>query len=416
MRSRKDRQDRSLLPARWHGVSAGSSFCRGKLCALLAVLLIACTTAVGQDLMIPENPLNGRFVFEQKGCISCHAIEGQGGKIGPDLGKKRFYGTFLDLAAIMWNHSPVMLRRMRELDLPFPEFDQKEIMELIAFLYYLRYLDEPGDLYRGKILVKEKGCLNCHSVGGKGKKVGPAFDKLKKFVSPLYMAQALWNHGPGMEKELAKRGLRRPTFSGKEIVDLSAYLRSASKGKNRDKVYMSPGNPRDGRVVFEKKGCEKCHAVDGDESKPGPNLRKLEWNYSVTEIAGLMWNHGSVMRQMMREYNIAWPRLEGKEMADLIAYLYFLKFADEPGNAGSGKKIFTAKGCAQCHGPEGRGGEIGPDLRKAHAVSSSVNLARIMWNHAPIMEELITEKAMKWPELTGQEMRDLYAFLQTIKK
>ena len=386
------------------------------LFAVLAMLFITCKHAAGQDLMVPENPLDGRFVFEQKGCVTCHAIEGQGGEIGPDLGEKKFYGTFLELAAIMWNHSPVMLRRMRELDLPFPEFNRTEMMELIAFLYYLRYLDEPGNLYRGKMLIKEKGCLNCHSVGGKGKKVGPAFDKLRKFVSPLYMAQALWNHGPGMEKELAKRGLKRPTFSGKEIVDLSAYLRSASKGRNREKVYMSPGNPRDGQLVFRKKGCGKCHSVDGGGTKPGPNLREMEWDYTVTEIAGLMWNHGSAMREMMREYNISWPRLEGKEMADLIAYLYFLKFIDKPGNADSGKKIFVAKGCARCHGADGAGGDIGPDIRTTHAVSSRVNLARIMWNHAPIMEELITEKAMKWPNLTGQEMRDLYAFLQSLRK
>jgi cytochrome c551/c552 len=377
-------------------------------------ILVLITLSSGQELLMPENPLKGRMVFEQKGCITCHAIKGEGGKVGPDLGREKFYGSFLQLAGIMWNHSPEMLRRMRVLDLPFPDFSQGEMVDLIAYLYYLRYLGEPGDLYRGKILVKEKGCLNCHAVGGKGGKLALAFDQLSKYISPLYLAQSLWNHGPEMEIEMKKEGLKRPKFEKGEIVDLSAYIREASKGTYRERVYMSPGNPQRGKTVFKDKGCQKCHVTKGTVKKVGPRLDELNWDYSVTEIAGLMWNHGSEMGKHMEGKKMKWPNFTGREMADLIAHLYFLRFEGKPGDPKVGLAVFSAKGCSSCHGERGTGGESGPDLSHSYALSSSIDMAQIMWNHAPVMEERIIEGDVDWPEFSEKEMQDLYAFLRTL--
>jgi cytochrome c551/c552 len=381
----------------------------------LPFILIMINFGFGQEPLLPENPLKGRIVFEQKGCITCHALKGEGGNIGPDLGKEKFYGSFLQLAGVMWNHSPEMLRRLHALDLPFPEFSRTEMVEVISYLYYLRYLGEPGDLYRGKILLKEKGCLNCHAVGDKGGKVAPAFDQLSKYISPLYLAQALWNHGPKMDSEIEKMGLKRPKFEKGEIVDLSAYIREASKGTDRDRVYMSPGNPQRGKTVFKDKGCLKCHGVKGQGKKIGPELDEMDWDYSATEIAGLMWNHGSEMGKHMEGEGMKWPNFTGREMADLIAYLYFLRFEDKPGDPKEGLVVFSDKGCSSCHGERGTGGEKGPDLSFI-APSSSVDMAQIMWNHTPVMEERIIEGDIDWPNFSGKEMQDLYAFLGTLNK
>jgi cytochrome c551/c552 len=299
--------------------------------------------AVGQDFPMPDNPLRGRIVFEQKGCSNCHAIQGEGGQIGPDLGQRKFYGSFLELAGIMWNHSPEMFRRMRELELPYPEFTATEMGELIAYLYYLRYLGEPGDLNRGKVLVNEKGCLACHSIAGKGGKTGPAFDKLGKYVSPIYMAQAMWNHGPEMGKRIKAMGLQRPKFQRGEIVDLSAYIRQASRAGQQEKVYMSPGNPQKGEALFKTKGCATCHSETSGKTPVAPDLSEVQLDVSVTEIAGLMWNHGSEMSDLMAEMKIAWPSFTSREMADVLAYIYFLRFAGKPGDATPEKRFSPAK-------------------------------------------------------------------------
>jgi cytochrome c len=118
----------------------------------------------------------------------------------------------------------------------------------------------------------------------------------------------------------------------------------------------------------------------------------------------------------MEEKKISWPKFTGKEMADLIAFLYFLKFVDKAGDSQKGKKIFSQKGCETCHGKNGLGGGSGPNLARSVTLITSIDMAQILWNHAPVMEERILEKVMEWPELTGGEMADLFAYLISIKK
>ncbi|HKJ68225.1 MAG TPA: c-type cytochrome, partial [bacterium] len=155
-----------------------------------------------------------------------------------------------------------------------------------------------------------------------------------------------------------------------------------------------------------------CHAINGKGKQIGPDLQELEWGYSVTEIAGLMWNHGGVMREYMKTRQLRWPEFTGKEMADLIAYLYFFRFADETGNPQQGKLLYSQKQCAQCHENNTNGTRFAPDLSGSSALSSSINFAQIMWNHAPAMEEKMSERVVVWPEFTGKEMRDLYIYLR----
>ncbi|NQV14748.1 c-type cytochrome [bacterium] len=385
------------------------------LVSILVFNLFLITAVWSQELPFPSNPLKGRYVLEQKGCFACHSLKGVGGDEGPDLGEMQFDGSFLELASTMWNHLPEMLHRSKELDLSFPEFTNTEFSELVAFMYYLRYLGDPGDVSRGQILVKEKNCIICHQVGGKGGSTAPSFDKLAKYISPVYMAQALWNHGPEMEEELQKRGLDRIRFKGNEIEDLSTYIRAASKGTGSEQVFMSPGNPQLGKAVFQEKGCLDCHSLDGEGEDIGPDLRTMEWNQSVSEIAGNMWNHGSSMRNSMKTMEVSWPKFSGKEMADLIAYLYFLGFVDQPGDPMAGKKSFVDKGCANCHDFESAGQVDQPKLSIPASTLTEVDLARIMWNHAPVMEVRVSEKVLPWPRLSGEEMINIFAYIHELE-
>jgi len=51
---------------------------------------------------------------------------------------------------------------------------------------------------------------------------------------------------------------------------------------------------------------------------------------SLTQIASIIWNKGPVVLGKMSQTQIGIPKFTSKEMADLIAYLYFLHFIDEP--------------------------------------------------------------------------------------
>jgi mono/diheme cytochrome c family protein len=307
---------------------------------------------------------------------------------------------------------------MQELKLPWPIFSTNEMADLIAFLYYmdyfLSYLEEPGNAQSGKLLFADKGCKACHTLEGEGGDVGPSLERVRRYTSPIFMAQALWNHGPEMADTMQQLGIAIPTFDGNEMADLMAYIRAASQGEAPERQYLPPGNPRQGERLFATKGCTTCHALRGAGGGVGPDLAKEEFRQSLTHIAGIMWNHGPKMWQRMAEAGLERPTFTVTEMADLIAYLYFLRYIDEPGNPVSGQRLFTAK-CAACHALKGEGEKIGPDLGKSEATLTILGISTAMWNHAPKMQEAMREMGVSWPQFTAAEAVDLLAYLQSVR-
>lgn len=393
------------------------------------------------EILLPANPLEGRKVFINKSCGKCHAIWGQGGSFGPDLVMMSKGKSFLELAGLLWNHSPKMVEIMEEKGLTRPTFSPEEMSSLIAYLYYLNYFDPPGSFTRGEKVFEEKKCNVCHSLGGKGGKVGPALDKYQRYMSSIFIAQAMWNHGPKMPAKIREMGIEWPNFQGQEVADILAYIRGMGKTDEKgEKIYMSPGNPKNGEKLFSNKGCLTCHTI-GLGERIGPDLANEELQGSVSEIANRMWNHGPEMWETMDAQGIPIPELSGEEMADIIAYVYFSSYMDKGGDPYKGKEYFAIKGCASCHSlgvsftghdsnkvdfaikgctschSLGQAGErIGPDLSESEAITSPVHLASSMWNHAPVMEKMLQESGLPWPRFEGNEMRDLVKYIRTLKK
>ncbi|MBI4549171.1 MAG: c-type cytochrome [Ignavibacteriae bacterium] len=375
---------------------------------IIASFVLIISILWAQQIELPKNPLQGQIVFEEKQCIECHAIGGYGGTEGPDLSQELYFGSVLELASIIWNHTPQMNRKFRQLRMDRPQFTQEEMLDLFGFLYYLRYLGEPGSVAKGKKLLEAKGCKVCHAVAGKGGTVGPDFEQLQQYDSPLYLVQAMWNHGETMQEELKKSGMTFPTLTGQDISDIAAYIRQATTGNVV--IRMAPGDPTEGKTIFRDKQCENCHLVEGKVKKVGPNLSRIELKKGVTEVASLMWNHGPKMLESMKKESIEWPHFKTNEMADLIAYLYFLGFEDKPGDEADGERTFTAKGCTDCH-KKGGGGR-GPDLASIKRFDSPIRMIQLMWNHASEMEDLLITQNKELPQLSTKEMRDLYAYLR----
>jgi mono/diheme cytochrome c family protein len=384
-----------------------------KIFVIICFLPAWSTDSFSQEIsFLPEDPSKGWTVFIGKGCINCHAIREEGGKIGPDLGRKVFNLSLFQIAGVMWNHSPMMDLKMREMNLPRPVLYREEMGDLIAFLYYLNYFDEPGDPDRGRKLFSEKSCIVCHSIEGKGGEKGQAFDRMKQYPFPVFIAQNMWNHGPRMIDTMRKLRIAIPTFEGREIIDLFAYIRSVSVIGGGRRVYASPGNAKRGKDLFISKGCNRCHSSGGR----GPDLAKMELRYSVTQIAGLMWNHWPQMWEQMEEIGLSNPVFSGEEMADIIAYIYSIRYSGEPGDPVRGEKIFSSKGCIKCHTIAGEGGTVAPDLAVLEITRSPITAAQAMWNHASPMEAKMKEKDIPWPRFEGNEMADLLEFLRAANR
>ena len=375
--------------------------------AVMLVLVFFVTPAMASEF---GDPVQGQAIFQSKGCVRCHAVRGAGGRIGPDLGRKVVQSSFYEIASGMWNHSPAMGERMEEFKVTRPYFDGNELADVAAFLYFLKYFDEPGDPRIGQTLFTEKHCIRCHQVAGQGGQVGPRLDTLPRTVSPLRIAQDLWNHGAAMVTAMEMQGLDVPTFQDSEIIDLLAYLRNqGQRGTTRE--FQSAGDPEKGRSLFTTKGCDRCHAIFGSRAKLGPDLGRAELRGSVTQIAGGMWNHWSGMAQAMQSLGMRRPEFQGEELADLFAYIFIARYEGAPGDQARGENVYREKGCAICHRPD-RKGEIGPPLLEISSEPKE-SVVQKMWNHAPQMWERMQARQVPWPRLEPDELADMLSFLAT---
>lgn len=385
---------------------------------LLGTLSLQPTMLAAQSTAeaLPTDPLAGRQVFIGKGCDKCHAIWGEGGTLGPDLGKGGVWHSVMQLAGVLWNHSPEMIEKMRERRILRPNISTAEMGDLAAFMYFLNYFDPPGDPLKGAAVFAEKQCGKCHALAGQGGHVGPALDAYKRFASPLFLAGAMWRHGAAMAKKMGESHIRRPDLEGRDLAHLFAYIENVSAEHSVDKTYMVPGSPARGEQVFAGKGCARCHAVRGTGGHSGPDLGRAELHRSVTEIAGLMWNHQPAMWTKMQALGIPLPEFSDQELSDLIAYLFFLQYFDPPGDAAKGQQIFMEKGCVLCHyAPRSAEKRFAPDLSASGALASPVALSSAMWNHAPVMEAQIRERGLPWPRFQADEVRDLVEYLRSVR-
>ncbi|MDX1624856.1 MAG: cytochrome c, partial [Gemmatimonadota bacterium] len=307
--------------------------------------------------------------------------------------------SFYDLATALWNHLPEMADRLRRRRMEI-HLSPREAGDLFAFLYSIDYYDEPGDRIVGRALFSEKRCVMCHQVEGVGGVVGPNLDFLGSFRSPIPVAAAMWNHGPEMIGEMRRRGIERPSFRGSELVDLIAYLRSAARTSPTEGVHVLPGSAREGRELFGTKSCVRCHAVRGRGGNVGPDLAAPGLRRSLMEFAATMWNKAPRMLRAMEARNVAIPHLEASEMADIVAYLYSVRYFTESGSPERGRALLSSKGCTTCHGVGGEAPDLAGRWYESHAAVFAV-----LWNHARI--EAIP---VEWSEMTTGEMADLIAY------
>ncbi|MGI9102636.1 MAG: c-type cytochrome [Terriglobales bacterium] len=166
----------------------------------------------------PADPEAGRKMFHEKGCATCHAIGG--GRTAPDLRSRALPRTLGQFAADMWNHAPAMRASMQAQNIARPQFTNKEMADLIAYLFAERYFDQAGNAERGARLFQAKGCAGCHAKGGAGPDLGGAS------FSPIHLATVLWNHGPLMFQSMQQRQVAWPRFQPGEMVDIIEFLGS----------------------------------------------------------------------------------------------------------------------------------------------------------------------------------------------
>jgi len=113
----------------------------------------------------------GRTLFAG-GCAACHGAEGQGGR-GPNL-RERIYWHPIDEDALYG----VIQKGILDGGMPAAQLNEDQTWQVVAFVRSLTSpaieTHVPGDPAAGETLFWGKaGCGECHSVRGRGGKLGP---------------------------------------------------------------------------------------------------------------------------------------------------------------------------------------------------------------------------------------------------
>jgi mono/diheme cytochrome c family protein len=194
----------------------------------------------------------GRRLFQLKGCIGCHSVGGQGGKVGPpldDVGLRRKPEWMMQHFRDPQSVSPGSV-------MPRFGFTEAEARALTDFLLHLRdqkvalsipSLMAPSD--RGREVFRKYGCAGCHGPEGKGGVPNPNAKTAQQipaltFVADSYtkaelkkLVQAGQRDIVAMDPHLPPPPLYMPawgsTIKDAEIDDLVAYLFSL-KPKGED--------------------------------------------------------------------------------------------------------------------------------------------------------------------------------------
>lgn len=303
---------------------------------------------------LPENVPNaprlsrGEAVFEEVGCIGCHKLHGRGGVIGPELDKaganhspEWLIKHFKNPAAVSPGSAMPPIRvsddDLDALTLYVLSFTGEALSE-----YYVSMKTIPG-AQAGERLFAEKGCIGCHSIGGKGGNVGPALDQVAARRSPDWIMQHFRN------PQSVSPGSVMPQFdlSEQQIRALTEFLLSLTDpnvvGFLKLPSMMTPVER--GKMVFKKYGCAGCHGKEGSGGVPNPNAKTGQQVPKLIYVADSYTKEEAKQRILNGQHEIYaldkskpgpplfMPSWRGKiaegELNDLVEYLFSLEPKDE---------------------------------------------------------------------------------------
>ena len=200
---------------------------------------------------------------------------------------------------------------------------------------------EPGK--GAALFFGDKQCGICHSVNGSGGRVAPDLSGKHPGTPAMgWLVTVLWNHGPGMWRQIRQKNKPYPEMNSQEMADILAFLYQAS---SIDRA----GDPSAGQQVFKEKGCVRCHSVCGTGGKTAPELSRIAAAGDSNAWTRAMLNHAGSMIAPITSTLGQWPQFTGNEMNDLMAYVSLnasqpaTKAGGIPGNAERGWSVFQSR-------------------------------------------------------------------------
>jgi cytochrome c2 len=246
----------------------------------------------------PGDAGRGKRAFESLRCAGCH-----------ELKASSQWPVLTDPMALldaMWNHRSQMQAATASKGVAFPTLSAQDLTDLLV---YLR--NQPGTRDQtavfhieaagsGDAAFQSAGCAKCHQTVET-----LALTVQGKTLTEI--AAEMWNHAPRM----AAAGAPAVNLTPGQLRDLVSSFWAA-------KFFADSGRPASGSRVFAAKNCALCHA---DASSGAPHLPLQRHDFGGAAMVSVLWRHGPRMLDRMNAQGVPWPRFDGAQMADLIAYL-----------------------------------------------------------------------------------------------
>ncbi len=393
----------------------------------------------------------GQTIFRESRCISCHAVEGRGGTLAPEL--SRVASKVRPRWLIGFLKDPK--QHFPRTKMPRYHFTEQQLRALVAYMLDTFQDGEwsaPGkpeldvatqaDLSAGRTLVRKYGCYGCHDIPGFEKitKVGTELNAFAdKEVERLDFGTYkgipkswyAWTRTKLKTPRVFRDGLKMPDygFTDEEAEALTAFLGSLSE-ENIPPGYRAPLKPAStyepegefGKLVDDL-NCLTCHTIRGRGGTLAPDLTYLGSRVRPEWLRSFLKNPYSVrlyMTERMPKFN-----LTVSEVETIVAYAKTVLVNNRipqtvfaPGEltpllAARGRKLYFEKyACQACHQIGLDGGAIGPELTE---ISERLSEG---WLYAWLKgsQELVPNVNEPQYHLSDEEAHALSAFLLTLKK
>ncbi len=393
------------------------------------------------------NSANGKVLFRESMCITCHTVDGKGNGSAPELNHIATRATRGWLIAFIRNpHAFNPKTKM-----PQYSFSDQDVRDLVAYFEdELRDFDAPKEILdplrvnqtladKGHELFKNYGCFSCH-VGTErgGERFGPDLDGIgDRRASSLDFGKRTdlphtldaWLAAKISAPRSFADGLKMPKFSfdpEQRRAIVTALLSMSSAPVPEPYRYIPPQQASvvpAGQVgeIVDRYRCLSCHQFGsrgGDISTAPLTFEgsKVNRDWLVSYLM-LPTSIRPLLPERMPIMKISKP--EAEKLADAIETFYVDPSIPENPFAGrpaadadpkEGERLYTTLGCRSCHIIGSSGGYYGPPLTDTHT------RLKPGWVYSYLMNPQKWRADIRCPNygLTDTDALRLTAYLETL--
>lgn len=341
----------------------------------------------------------GKAIFRQARCISCHLVKGRGGTLAPELGQ---IGSKTNPE---WLYNFLANPQKLQPGIPMPRygFNNEERAAVVAYLFNefrnwdwtpdsTAHVRDPDFYRKGMKIFQSYNCGGCHALTGfqGSAETGPDLTAIGD--KPLYQidfgrldllpkTRANFIYLKLKSPRAFQEDLRMPEFnlSEAELQAITTALLAQTSERLPDKyrVASAPESQYDPEGPFghllDSYSCLSCHSINGAGADIAPDLSRVgsalqpDWTKKYFQVP---YSLRPIMTERMP--NLFIPENE----VEIIQAYFDLVLRDNAMDSvrinltdtalvAAGRSLYRDGGCAACHQINGKGGYVGPQLDRA---------------------------------------------------